>query len=467
MRSILFTLFLLVTFLSSSQINDIEFAEKKGLVTSEAFNEVVKEDFGYLIFNNFTPEQGASITAKETDTKLQVSLKVFESNYGIFTTSISANASDGVYFFDEDQGQSAQINANYFKFFKPSYKYYEPEDKDKNGFRKVVYDSLSIPKKTLEKIQTELINEQKLKKDTALYKSYLKQINKSLNHLKYLSSIYINSDKSIGFSKLKPEKAIKIDIHDKNGDLSNLKIAGELNKVVAKTDKIKKMFIGLEKMLAKKAWKTKRLWFISAHATYQRESFNRFIPNSTLSFNQQFALQTGDIFSSRIYGSYFQQRISPEKYKYIPKIIVFRPFMEFGRISNRINFSEITINSNEIISNTTSTNQSRTAYIGENSYEYGNSIQIGVEAYLFPVNYNFGFFAQIGHQWNHFSRLKNVKNKELTPFRAGILVGFKGKNKKPAVTAQFFIDRTDFSLAPNGNDSDLRVGLSLGIPFKF
>lgn len=471
MRSLLSVICVLFLTICQAQINEIQFEKHVGLVKSKTFNEIIKEDFNYLIFNNFTPEQGASFTAKETDTKFQVSLKVSESKYGIFTASLVANASNGIYFFDEDQGQSAQINANYFKFFRPKYKFYRPNNIDLDAFNKEIYDSLSIPKAKLDFIKNEIEKEQKSKNDTTLHKEYLNDTDEILKTIESLSESYINKCKSLGFDKLVAIKPMKINLKGKNGNLNALLIASELKAIEKSTKTIEKSLIDLEKKLASKAWTTKRLYFISGHGTYQRESFNRFTAVPDATFAQQFTLQTGDIYSARIYGGFFQHRLKPVKRKWIPTIIVLRPYLAAGRISNRLAFAETTINSNEIITdngnNQVATNQSRTAYIGQDSYEYGNSFEMGIEAYLFPKNYNFGFFAQIGQKWNHFSRLKNVDNLELTPFRAGILIGFKKKEKKkPAVTAQLFIDRTDLSLAPNGNDSDLRVGFGLGIPFK-
>ena len=480
-----FTFLLIFSCFSFAQ--DVEFSDY-GAVSYPTFNRILKKDFNFLIFSNFTPKSGAAISYKDAEAKLQLSGNIYNQNSSIFNLSVETTASEGIYFFDGDRGSSATFNLNYFKFLKPNYKYVVKSPARRIAVRTDIVDLFEPLKHDLEEINeiAKFIKNSKNKKGvTSIYQiveidiveDLIFRSDSLLNTLKNLCRTYINLQDHLAYFYLNtnPIDYTKYDLNSKVEQVRSLdvsKIAQALEKNRVLLNKLEDSVQTLEINYAKSAWTVKRKLFYSAHAFYGRESFLEYDQNGMEAFSNRFDTQRGDLYGAVIYPfNFFYENISG-KWGYMPVgKIIFRSYVGGRRLSNRASFKNTEISGQADLGTDTAGNVitgtiTRNAYLGDTAYEYGNGVNFGAELYYYPTKYDIGLFSRIGHEFQTYASGTGINNKELTPFRMGFLFGINN-DAKTSYTVQLFIDRTDFSLAPNGKDDDLRVGFGLGIPVNF
>ena len=484
-------LLLLLPFLCFAQ-NQLIIEEKVGLVSQEAYNKMVTENFSYLLLSETSPQQGISATLNEEGSNLKINGLLYSGYYGILNMEADLTASNGVYFFDEEKGsQQAKISFNYFRTIGHWSKYKSPTPVKQTSNRMELLEAI-IEAKSKHDTYFDLLSDPSIiSYNYPELQNDLKAINlKVINKLKQLTARYINIQITEGFDQLpsrnvdtkeflivKPE-TITLKNNSKsypitaNGyNLNKLLIAYKANENYILNELGNKL-IELELKAAESQWTSKHNTFYGITPFYERESFRRFTPDSTKTFANMFNETKGDLYGISFSLGYNYER----KTGYGKKLFPYRFFIQasttIGRASNRSAFSNSTLNISQSLGNDVNNNpitftKEDAAFIGDTQYKYGTSNEFKVEAYYYPFNVPVGFFGRIGYQFINFSRLKEVDDKEISPMRLGILFNLKNKEKdKPAVVIQTFVDRSDLSLSPNGVDNDLRFGLGIGLPIN-
>jgi hypothetical protein len=464
---------------------DVEF-EKKRIVSNKAFGKILNEDFNFLIFNSFTPKSGASISYKDEDAKLQLSGNLYNKNSSVVNISIETTANDGIYFFDDDGGTNAAINLNFFRYTFPVYNYGKPSKSKRLAFESYVIAHFEKLKQELVDVNEIANNVKKIKaknqsKDYStvndtLIADLIKRSDSSINILTKWSRTFINNQDHLAYNAIITTPNLKkYDVQTKSSKVRQLKtedIAKDLEKIRKEVLQLSDTIVKIGKEYAKEEWTVKRSFFYSAHAFYGRESFLEYDQNGMQAFSKRFDTQRGNLYGAVIYPlNFFYENLKGRWYGLPVGKLIFRSYVGGRRLSNRASFKNTEI-SGEVdlgtdnAGNTITGTITKNAYLGDTSYEYGNGINFGAELYYYPTKYDVGIFSRIGHEFQTYASGTEIRNKEVTPFRLGFLFGIDN-DAKTSYTVQIFIDRTDFSLSPNGKDDDLRVGFGLGIPVNF
>jgi hypothetical protein len=496
MKKLVLTLLIacIVIINSSAQI---VFEDKKGLVSKATFNKKVTQDFSYLLLGDNSPQQGISATLNDNGSNIKINGLLYSGKRGILSLEADLAASNGVYFFDEENGsEKARISLNYYK--------------------KIWYNSEYLNKTPVEKMKTKLevlslIADAKSKYDflNGLMKqnfSELQETNQILDNrvvieLKRLSREYINSQDDEGY-KVLPKKTFDESLYDQL--ISKLDTATIPMTILSKTNGIqeKKDFnitsttrVNLQKLLkdyvehqmyileeledkiitlelkdAEAKWTSDKVLFFGITPFYQRESFRRFTFDESVSFANMFGNEIGDIYGVIASLSFNYERGENQKTSYKPNKFFVRVTAGVNRASNISGFRNNTLNlttpvGDDVNGNPIIFTNTDAAFIGDATYEYGAGSNFVFDLYYYPFNIPVGLFGILGYQYVNFSSDKNIKDKEIIPLRLGMLFNLKNKKKdSPLVTVQAFIDRTDLNLSPNGNDNDLRFGIGIGLP---
>ncbi|RMB59149.1 hypothetical protein EAX61_08800 [Dokdonia sinensis] len=459
------------------QALEIEFSDDTGLISSKAYAQKISKDFSYLILGENSPQQGLSATLNEKGSSIKLNGLLRKGLGSIISLEADLASTNGVYFFDEEKGgQKGKITVNYIKTLK-GWSFYTPNENTKEIIHYQIeelvetaysdyYNLYNLLKKATsdgeDPRSTKGLNETDVAQE--------KEVNKTICTV---SESYINIQQAVAFNRLKvrPFKEIPYEKGKDNKGKTTYntsKIRKELaDKSKYITESLEQKIIAVELKEAASSWTIEHLTFYGFSPFYQRESFKRFTYDSTLTFNEMFNDERGDIYGGSIF---FSHNITWGKTR--TRRAFARATTAMARASNISTFSNSTLNftspvGNDAEGNPIVLNATNTAFTGNATYEYGTSNSFNIEAYIYPFNIPIGFFGNIGYEYINFSRKKDVTDKELSPLRAGIIYNIANKTKdKPLLVLQAFFDRTDLSLSPNGNDDDLRFGFGIGLPIN-
>ena len=489
-------LLILLSSLSFILSGQVTFESKNAIVSSAAFNKKIATDFNYLILGDNSPQQGISATLNEKKSNIKINGLLYSGVSGVFTLEADLAASNGIYFFDQGNGsEKGKITFNYYKRLTSlsTFKSLNVKDRayinlqivDLIGKAKTKYDELA---KLLSLVTFDTIN--------GVDKKEKNNIDKTLRKI---SREYINENQSLGYDQLpsmdfdstdydleemsndsganqegpKGIRDVKIEIEG-NRKLKLLKLIKDydaardfiLNKLEDSINKI-------ELQKTQKQWTNNHTLFYGISPFYERQSFKRFTYNNTQTFSEMFNQVRGDVYGVNLSINYSLEKGEGNNNRYNPQSFFTRLSMSLNRTSNISNFRNSTFETssnlgNDVNGNSVVFNNSDNAFIGDTRYEYGFGNQFKWEAYLYPFNAPIGLFGTIGYEKIDFSSRSTAKDKELYPMRLGILFSLANKNsKKPNITIQTFLDRTDLNLSPNGKDDDLRFGIGIGLPVSF
>lgn len=467
----------------------VQFAKDKRLISSKSFTRKIAQDFSYLILGEDSPQQGVSATLNEKGSSIKLNGILHRSSYNIFTLEADLTSTNGVYFFDQEKGgEQAKISLNYFRNLYSSSKYFGPSTNSKQ----ILQDSILT---TIEKAYSDYYNLYDLLKSVAINKPLVDQSlpfgnaedtlqqHQVNNSLIKIVATYINNQEDKAFNRLR-----KLPFESK-AYLSSKPNQGKtpvynINKIRAAllrqknyiTKKLDKKLSDIELRHAEEQWTRNVIVVGGVSPFYQRETFRRFTLDPTTTFKKMFRNEKGDIFGGNAFLSYnyqLEDSYKPTSWnKLIPKQIFVRATATFARSSNFSSFRNSTLESTQQLGNDSAGNpiiftSSDAAFIGDNTYEYGNSIAFSGEVFYYPIKIPLGLFGKISYEYINFSSDKDIKDKELAPLRVGVVYNITNKNKgKPLVVIQAFFDRTDLSLSPNGTDNDLRFGFGVGLPIN-
>lgn len=486
------TYIFLVIFFFISKITSqiiIDDGNNKGLISTRAYNKKITEDFSYLLLGENSPQQGISASFNESKSNIKINGLLFSGIQGILTVEADLAASNGVYFFDKEEGsEQGKVTFNYYKPIR-SFSKFKPISSITRANMK--FQTLSLLTKALsdyEMLKNKIKNNTKgilLDKDSALI----------VGRIQKLSKQYINKTEKYAFEEF---KKIKYD-YEKKG-LEELKVTvpiilkvekGEEIKVnktakinvghlLAEYKKIKKYILGeLEEKIntvelenAESQWTGNHIFFLGISPFYERESFKRFQYDISKSFGEMFSKERGNIFGVTLSLSWSYEKGKGATNKLAAERSFVRLSTTLKRASNISNFRTSTLDitgpiGNDVNGNPISFSGSDKAFIGDSVYEHGFGRAINLEAYYYPFKLPVGVFGKIGYQKITFNKGSILNDQERIPMRLGMLFNLKGKEKnKTIVTIQTFMDRTNLNLAPNGNDKGLRFGLGIGLPIN-
>lgn len=490
---------LLLLIHNASMYGQIVFEEKGDLVSPTAYDKMIAEDFGYLILSDNSPQQGIAATVNDDGSNIKINGLLYSGNYGILGIEANLNASNGVYFFDEENGtEKGKISLNYYKSLFTLSSYSNPSNVKKVKTQLDILDYF-IDAKSKHLKYTKLIEDNVIAfgLDTLTFKDELGFAAVS-DKLRKLARKYINSQDIQGYELIPirkiDDKDIKIDttytaIEIKvpkfnKKEIEYLKISKptqyDLKALLDAYLKNKNFVLKeLEDKIntteinnADSQWLGKHITFLGLSPFYQRESFKRFTYDESKAFANMFNTTLGDVYGITASFNYNYNRGPGRKTAWFPNQFFSRLSVSASRASNISTFTNSSFNfsnpmGNDVNGNPILIESTKSAYNGTARYEYGTSNSFMFEVYYYPFALPVGLFGYVGYQYINFSRLKDVEDKEISPMRFGLLFNLKNKEKdKPLVTIQTFIDRTDLSLSPNGKDNDLRFGVGVGLPIN-
>jgi hypothetical protein len=497
MRPFLLSLFLL--FSCTTILAQLEIQDKDQFISTRAYNQKISYDLNYLLLGENSPQQGISVSVNGTKSNLKISGLLYSGNYGILTTEADLAASNGIYFFDQENGsEQGKITINYFKPLKISTEKYTLKG----------YSKANIKLQTLELIRKAKIEYLGIK--TLAVKVFGEMLfesndaDEAIKKLKEIAEEYINKDDSKGYHQLvgefnedsynikletdktktetqNNEGAVIIKNFKKDEDLIIEKANEKSITKLLKAYDSKRQYIlkkledsinNLELQSVKSKWAATHIIFMGISPFYERQSFKRFLYDDTLSFADMFTTERGNVYGVTLSINYNLSKEEGSLNIFKPQNLFVRASLTFSRASNISNFRNSTLDlttplGNDVNGNPVTFTTSDNAFIGDTAYEYGFGSAFDFETYYYPFKVPIGFFAKIGYKNISFNKISNLKDKELYPMRLGLLFNLKNKKKdSPVITLQTFIDRTDLNLSPNGQDQDLRFGLGVGLPIN-
>ncbi|AXT55393.1 hypothetical protein D1815_06340 [Aquimarina sp. AD1] len=489
MKSFYFILsFSFITFFSFGQSPPT--IKTKNLVSDKTFSKISFEDLNFLVVGDNTPQQGLVFELKDNNSIIKASGLLKNDSKFIATVDGEFSVDSGVYFFDEGNGsKNSKFTINFYKLFRPSRKF--------NGLRTSTGDYKAKAERVY--IQNYLAKRKLLRETFSKYKK-LKEKLQSLN-IDVTDAIDTNTKKTT----LENRYLVKFDIDPaytlKEMDITNNDVIKKLDIDLGKQkpidqkdfsadqkidieklisefestqkflkDSIELKLQGIEKRVTKDLWTSKSLWFASFSPFYQRENFTIYQPNSSIQdFSKQFDEIFGDVYGATLSLNYYtKSNITWWKNLYAKGAISISRNSNRSSFRNRnIRFTEATgdsINGNPITLLST-----RDAYVGDKKYQYGTSSDFSFEAYWLPKygNWPVGLFGNVGYSYTNFPSGEDIEDIEVGRMRLGLLVNLKAKDKtKNILTFQAFLDRSNLSLDPKGEDKDLRFGFKIGLPIN-
>ena len=490
-----FTLAFTVLSLSFFRIhaqNQLILEEPEQLVSAAAYNKMISQNFSYLLLSENSPQQGISATVNDKGSNIKINGLLYNGASGVFTMEADLTSTNGVYFFDEEKGgQQAKISFNYYRSLLYLSGYTKPDYLKSTTNRLAILEAILEAKSKHDKYLSLLIDTLDVgNKFKELESDLIISNTKIYKKLKNLDTAFINVKNQGGFDALPSREVDTKELKFTNTDTLYLKEKSKTYKIVAKGYNISKLLsaykanevyilnkleedlIDLELKAAESQWTSKHNTFIGVTPFYKRESFRRFNLDPTQSFANMFTDTKGDLYGITLSFNYNYERKKNYGLKFLPHRVFIKASTSVGQGSNISSFSNSTLNFTQSLGTDVNGNpiiftKDDAAFIGDARYEYGTSNSFKLETYCYPFNIPVGLFGIISYEYINFSRLKDVKDKELSPMRLGILFNLKNKEKdKPLVTIQTFLDRTDLSLSPNGRDNDLRFGLGVGLPIN-
>jgi len=466
--------------------------EPEQLVSAAAYNKMVSQNFSYLLLSENSPQQGISATLNDKGSNLKINGLIYNGASGVVTIEADLTSTNGVYFFDEEKGgQQAKISFNYYRSLLFLSSYTKPDYLKSTTNRLAILETILEAKSKHDKYLSLLIDTLNVGNNFKELESDLKMSNaKVYEELKNLDTAFMNVKNPGGFDslpsrkvdteKLKLKQSETLSFKENSTTQTILATGYNISKILSAykandnyiLNKLEEDLIDLELKAAESQWTSKHNTFIGITPFYKRESFRSFSLDPTQSFSNMFADTKGDLYGITFSLNYNYERKKKYGLKLFPHRFFIKASTSAGRASNCSSFSNSTLNFTQSLGTDVNGNpivftKEDAAFIGDARYEYGTSNSVRLETYYYPFDIPVGLFGIVSYEYINFSRLKDVKNKELSPMRLGILFNLKNKEKdKPLITIQAFLDRTDLSLSPNGRDNDLRFGLGIGLPIN-
>ncbi|WP_157614215.1 hypothetical protein [Pseudotamlana agarivorans] len=466
-------------------------------MSPEAYSKKISEDFNYLLLGENSPNQGISAILNDDKSSLKINGLLYTGKYGVLNIEADLKASNGIYFFDQENGsEQGKITFNYYKPVIRWSEFYSINDFTKANIKLQTLELITQAKSDFEGLE-ELVKEvlgEEVKEDN----------NAIIKKLKKLSEKYINEDDAIGFHKLEERKFDKSSYYLKSGEPSE-KTEKEATQIIikdgidSKKDLIiknkdkknitkilrdyaaKKKFIlrkledsinKLELESVKSQWAGNHIIFMGVSPFYERQSFKRFLYDNSKTFSDMFTNERGNVYGITLSLNYSLEKGKGSRNIYKPKSLFLRLSTSLNRASNITNFKSSTLDistpiGNDVNGNPIEFTNSDKAFIGDSEYEYGFGSTFSFEAYYYPFPVSVGVFGRIAYNNIKFNKGSVLDDIEEYPMRLGMLFSLKNKEgKKPLITIQAFLDRTDLNLSPNGTDNDLRFGLGIGLPIN-
>lgn len=465
------------------------FATGNKLISDKSFTKKIAQDFSYLILGEDSPQQGVSATLNEKGSSIKLNGILHKSSYNIFTLEADLISTNGVYFFDQEKGgEQAKISLNYFRNLYSSSKYFGQS----NNSKQILRDSLLT---TIEKAYSDYYNLYDLLKSAAVNKPIVDPqlpfgnpedtLQRYIVDMSLISIVatYINTQEAEAFdrlTKLPFESKTYVSTKPNQGktplyDVNKIRTALLKQKKYI-TQKLDKKLSEIELRHAEEQWTRDVIVVGGVSPFYKRETFKRFTFDQTKTFANMFGNEKGDVFGGNTFISYNYQLADSYEPKMLRKLIPRQFFIRatatIARASNFSSFKNSTLESSQELGNDSAGNpivfkNTDAAFIGDSTYEYGNSVALTGEIFYYPLKIPLGLFGKISYEYINFSSDKDIKDKELSPLRAGVVYNIANKEKgKPLVVLQAFFDRTDLSLSPSGKDNDLRFGFGVGLPIS-
>ncbi|WP_299242223.1 hypothetical protein [uncultured Aquimarina sp.] len=461
------------------------------LVSDQTFRKISFEDLNFLVVGENTPQQGLVFELKDNNSIIKASGLLKNDSSFIATVDGEFSVDNGIYFFDEGNGsKNSKFTINFYKLFKPSRKFKglrTSTDDDRAKAERVYIQNYLAKRKLLretfskyEKLKAKLkslnidvtdaidLNAKK----TTLEDSYLVKFD--------IDSAYVLKEMGITNNDVIPKLEIDLGKKKKTTLQKNFNADQKIDieKLIGQfestqkfiKDSIELKLQGIEKTVTKDLWTSKSLWFVSASPFYQRENFTIYKPDSSIQdFSKQFDEIFGDVYGATLgINHYTKSKNNWWKNWYVKAAVSVSRNSNRGSFRNRnIRFTEATgdsINGNPITLVST-----RDAYVGDKKYQYGTSSDFSFEAYWLPKygNWPIGLFGSAGYSYTNFPSGEDIEDIEVGRMRLGLLVNLKSKDKtKNILTFQTFLDRSDLSLDPKGEDKDLRFGFKIGLPIN-
>lgn len=481
-------------------VSQITLEKKSNLVSKEAFSKKIAKDFNYLLLGENSPQQGLSATLNEKGSNIKINGLLYSGKDGIFTMEADLAASNGVYFFDTENGsEQGKVTLNYYKALR-SWSTYRSEK---------IFTKVNTKLRILSLIAKAHSDFKRL--DGLLIENIGvidQERNKITEEILRLSGIYINKRQKLGYEQLKNvefkyrqgeydlDKDMSINLEEliqitqgdgvqiikslDGADYNKIRVTNkDLGKILNDYTTIKNYILTtleddineIELANAASEWKSNHMFFLGASPFYQRESFKRFQYDPTKTFSKMFSKERGNIYGVTLSLNYSYEKGKGSRNKLAAHRFFSRISMTLNRASNISNFRTSTLDittplGNDVNGSPIAFGNSDKAFIGNNTYEYGFGSAFNLEMYYYPFK-SVGLFGKIGYQNIKFNRESLLKDVALYPMRLGVLFNVTGKNKsEPIVTIQTFIDRTNLNLDPNGEDKDLRFGIGIGLPIN-
>lgn len=497
MRNNIIAFILFTTALLSVKAQD---NERDGrLITDGAYTKKIGDELSYLLLGESSPQQGLGFTLNEDGSNLKLNGLLKRTNEVIWTLEGDFSSTNGVYFFDEENGgRKAEIGLNVFwniKELKPfTGSTYMPDEEEVFNAKNLKIERIlkeyagkfNSLYNVLNEEYPEVVNN-KIKPDSSIKLPTNKEnYNKVIEILGTLFEKYnigdYDVDEVYNFDltsyQTKNQKFQKVYILDEQD--ATIAISYKLDKVYEEyvkasehiRTKLEDELYGIEDKITDNQWSKHEMFFVGLNLSYERESFKRFTFDENLAFEKMFNDERGNRLGAEISLNWLYDAKNNYSF-HKPNNLFVKGTFGIRRASNFSTFSNTTLSSESVIGediNGMEITRSSTdsAFIGADSYETGTGTSISLDVYYFPYKeIALGAFVEVKHEYIDFKDDTGVSDIQLSPLRAGLLYNFKNTEKdKPIVTLSLFMDRTDLSKDPNGDDNDLRFGIGIGLPIN-
>lgn len=500
--------FFTLIFLVNISYSQIEFEGVNGLVRTKTYSKKIATDFNYLILGENSPQQGISATLNDKKSNIKINGLLYAGSTGLLSMEADLSASNGIYFFDQENGsEQGKITLNYFTPVKRWSEFYNVDVLTKTTNNLQILDLISKTKNEYESLLyliRKIEFEDEKSKNIIVVKA-TNEDDEAYEKLRKITDRYINSNDVLGFNKIKKEQidtmlyykkltAKKVDKDKEKSEKLTIKIKGNSSKIIVNSNEnlklakllkdyqlkrnfiLKKLEDSINKMeldAVKTNWAGNHIIFLGVSPFYERQSFNRFTYNNEQTFKEMFEKERGNIYGVTLSFNYSLEKGAGSRNIYKPESLFLRLASVFSRTSNLSNFKNSTLDlttplGNDVNGNPITFTATDNAFIGDATYEYGFGFSLIFDIYYYPFSLPVGLFGIIGYNHVGFNKTSILKDINRNPMRLGLLFSLANKEKKkPAITIQAFLDRTDLALSPNGTDNDLRFGIGLGLPINF
>lgn len=460
------------------------------LLSPKAYSSLLKEELNYLILGENSPQQGFGATLNNEKTELKLNGVLTDWNKSILTVEANFSATDGVYFFNnnEKSGKSSKIAFNYFKQISSLTRsvYIDKAEEVKTTksllVQQLLFDYAGKFNSLLNILEDKKVADDKtsisLPINTELRDKAIEKIKELFND--YILNLNFDSNNTYSFD-LKEYTKIQKNRLNVNGSVYDFDTKYNLAKVYKDyreavsfiNNKLENEISKLEIKTVAKQWTSHKITYWGLNGFYERENFDRFSYDATKTFSKMFSNEKGDLFGGEL-SLNFAYLMGTRNSKWQMDKFFVTASVGLNRSSNFSSFKNSTLSNitgigNDVNNTSINTIGNKSAFTGSTIYDYGFGSEISLNFYLFPrEEVPLGIFAEFSHRYVDFGDDSLAENLQITPLRLGLLLNLKNKEKdKPIFTLSFFVDRTDLSKTPNDPDEDMRIGLGLGIPINF